>query len=253
MDARMEAELKKKTFNTKVKKRNGEVQAYEPGKLFESIRSAGGSREEAERVTRNVSKRISKFGEAPTTQISEMVSRSLSQINKNVSSSYRKHKWTRLSFEMQHQEQTFWCWAATTASVSRFFDPNSRFGTQCNVVNAHFGRTDCCKNASSRNCNRGTSLQTPLKIAGHFNGRRMTGIGLWSNIKREIDNNRPLCVRTQWKGGGGHALAIDGYHEGLNMIAVDDPWFGASDVLLPVFQRKYLGSGTWTNSYKVKP
>jgi len=118
MDARREAELKKKTFGTRVKKRNGAVQAYDPGKLFGSITSAGASREEAERVTQNVTKRISKLGEVPTTRISEMVARSLSQINKNVSSSYRKHKWTRLSFEMQHQEQTLWCWAATTASVS---------------------------------------------------------------------------------------------------------------------------------------
>jgi len=253
MDARREAELKKKTFGTRVKKRNGAVQAYDPGKLFGSITSAGASREEADRVTQNVTKRISKLGEVPTTRISEMVARSLSQINKNVSSSYRKHKWTRLSFEMQHQEQTLWCWAATTASVSRFFDPNSRFGTQCNVVNAHFGRTDCCKNASSSNCNRTTNLETPLKIAGHFKDRRIAGTGLWRNIMREIDNNCPLCVRVQWEGGGGHFLAIDGYHEGLNMIAVDDPWFGASDVLLPIFQRKYLGSGTWTHSYRVKP
>ena len=253
MDAQREAELKKKTSSTTVKKKNGAVEPFEPGKIFQSISSAGASKEEAERVTWNVSKRISKLGEVPTTQISDMVSRSLSQINKNVSQSYRKHKWTRLAFEMQHQEQTLWCWAATTASVSRFFNPNSRFGTQCNVVNTHFGRTDCCQNGSTRNCNRTTNLETPLKTAGHFKDRRIPGIGLWRNITREIDNNRPLCVRTQWEGGGGHFLAIDGYHEGLNMIAVDDPWFGASDVLLPVFQKKYLGSGTWTHSYRVKP
>jgi len=253
MDARMEAEFKKKSSFTMVRKRNGDLQYYDPGKIFRSVTIAGASKKEADRVTRNVTKRISKEGEVATTRLSEMISRSLSQINKIASSNYRSHKWERLSFVMQHQEQTLWCWAATTASVSSFFDPNSPWSSQCNVVNAHLGRTDCCKNSSNSNCNRRSNLQTPLKIAGHLKGRRMTGKGLWSNIIREIDNNRPLCVRVQWKGGGGHFLAIDGYHEGLNMIAVDDPWSGASDVLLPIFQRKYLGAGTWTHSYKVKP
>lgn len=253
MDARREYELNKRASSTKIRKRNGAVEIFDSGKVFNSVRTAGASRQEAYRVTRNVTRRVSKLSEVPTTRISDMVSRSLSQINPLASSSFREHKWKRLEFEMQPQEQTNWCWAATTASVSYFFNPNSHWGTQCNVVNTHLGRTDACTNGSSSLCNKTTNLQTPLKKAGHLRGRRLTGRGLWSSIKREIDSNRPLCVRVQWEGGGGHFLAIDGYHVGLNMVAIDDPWYGASDVSLPIFQSKYLGAGSWSHSYLVKP
>ena len=74
-----------------------------------------------------------------------------------------------------------------------------------------------------------------------------------NDVTQEINNNRPLCVRIGWSGGGGHFVAIDGYNKGLDMVAVDDPWYGASDVDLSVFQTSYQGSGSWTHSYRVKP
>jgi hypothetical protein len=72
-----------------------------------------------------------------------------------------------------------------------------------------------------------------------------------AEIVRDIDAGRPICVKVNWAGGGAHTLAIDGYHSALNMIAVDDPWYGASDVVLSVFQTAYQGSGTWTYTYRV--
>jgi hypothetical protein len=74
-----------------------------------------------------------------------------------------------------------------------------------------------------------------------------------TDVKNEISNNRPLCVRIGWSGGGGHAVALDGYSESLGMVAVDDPWYGSSDVSLSVFQTSYQGAGSWTHSYRVKP
>jgi len=80
-----------------------------------------------------------------------------------------------------------------------------------------------------------------------------SGAGNMSNIRSEIGNNRPLCVRIGWSGGGGHFIALDGYNQGLNMVAVDDPWYGASDIDLTVLQTAYQGSGAWTHSYFVQP
>ncbi|MCW4049621.1 MAG: C39 family peptidase [Candidatus Bathyarchaeota archaeon] len=152
---------------------------------------------------------------------------------------------------MQHQEQTNWCWAATAASVSRFFLATSNW-TQCTVVNAELGRDDCCQNGSSSNCNVPWYLDRALQRTGNFVSMS-PGSGNMSNIRQEIDNNRPLCIRVGWSGGGGHFLAIDGYNPGLSMVAVDDPWYGASDVSLSVLQTAYQGSGSWTHRYRVQP
>ena len=74
-----------------------------------------------------------------------------------------------------------------------------------------------------------------------------------ADIRGEIDNSRPLCLRIGWSGGGGHAIAVDGYNRDFNMVAVDDPWYGPSDVSLPTLQTAYKGSGSTTHKYYVKP
>ena len=160
--------------------------------------------------------------------------------------------WKRLCFIMQHQEQTNWCWAATAASVSVFFDPNTIWATQCSIVNAEFGRTDCCTNGSSANCNKPWYIDLGLQRTGNFRSKS-TGAGTMTDVSQDVDIGRPLLVRIGWSGGGGHAVAIDGYNQALDMVAVDDPWYGASDVSLPVFQTAYQGSGAWTHTYRVQP
>jgi len=150
----------------------------------------------------------------------------------------------------QHQQQTNWCWAAVSASVSAFFKPSTTW-TQCVTVNAEFGRTDCCTNGSSSDCNKAWYLDKGLTRTGNFVSMS-AGAGTMADVKAEIDNNRPLCARIGWSGGGGHAVALDGYNQDFNMVAVDDPWYGPSDVDLTVFQTAYKGSGTWTHKYKVK-
>jgi len=159
--------------------------------------------------------------------------------------------WKRISFTMHHQENTYWCWAATSFSVNRFFNQNSTW-TQCSIVNAELERTDCCTNGSSSNCNIPWRLEKALQRTGNFS-LKLRGAGNIVIIRAEIDFNRPLCVRIGWKGGGGHFIAVDGYNQGLNMVAVDDPWYGASDIDLGVLQTAYQGSGSWTNSYVVEP
>jgi Papain-like cysteine protease AvrRpt2 len=46
--------------------------------------------------------------------------------------------WTRLGFTMQHQEQSEWCWAATSVSVAVYYDSQTGW-TQCTMVNAEKG------------------------------------------------------------------------------------------------------------------
>jgi len=159
--------------------------------------------------------------------------------------------WVRLNFVMQHQQQTNWCWAAVAASVSAFFNPSTPW-TQCLIVNAELGRTDCCVNGSSASCNVPWYLDRALQRTGNFVSWS-SGAETLANIENEIDNGRILGVRIGWSGGGGHFVVLEGYNADLNMVAVDDPWYGASDVALATFQTAYMGSGTWTHSYRVKP
>jgi hypothetical protein len=159
--------------------------------------------------------------------------------------------WHRLAFVMQPQQQTQWCWAAVAASVSAFFNPSTTW-MQCDIVNAEFGRTDCCANGSSADCNKPWYIDQGLQRTGNFRSKS-TGAGTMTDVSQDVDISRPLCVRIGWSGGGGHAVAIDGYHRGLNMVAIDDPWYGASDVSLATFRTAYQGSGSWTHSYRVEP
>ncbi len=157
----------------------------------------------------------------------------------------------QLNFAMQHQQQTNWCWAAVTVSVSAFFKPTTSW-TQCTLVNAEFARNDCCTSGSISACNKPWYLQKSLKRTNNLESWS-SGTGTMSKIAFEINNGNPICVRIGWSGGGGHAVAIDGYDIDLNIVKIDDPWYGASDVTLDTFKNAYYGTGKWTHKYFVKP
>jgi hypothetical protein len=156
--------------------------------------------------------------------------------------------WDRLSFVMEPQQQTNWCWSALTVSVSRFYDPSSMW-TQCLLANNQLGQSTCCANGGSAQCNRGWYPERSLPTTGNL-ARHELAAAPFQGVDAEIDGGRPIGVRVDWAGGGAHAIAISGYLEGtVNFVAVADPWYGASDVAFSVFQGTYQGSGTWTETY----
>src|SRR5579863_7669733 len=53
-----------------------------------------------------------------------------------------------LGLPEQHQQQTEWCWSATSTSISHFYNAASTW-TQCSLVNNAFNQTTCCQNGSS--------------------------------------------------------------------------------------------------------
>ena len=159
--------------------------------------------------------------------------------------------WARINFVMQRQLQANWCWAATAASVSAYFNPATSW-TQCKVVNAELGKSDCCTNGSSSYCDIPWYLDAALARTGNLQSWS-SGTESMPNISGEIKNGRPLCARIGWSRGGGHFVAIDGFNSDLNMVAIDDPAYGPSDVTLATFLTAYQGTGTWTHKYFVKP
>jgi hypothetical protein len=159
--------------------------------------------------------------------------------------------WDRLTFTMQHQLQTEWCWAAVSTSVSHYYDSSSTW-TQCAVVNAELGQSTCCSNGGSNACNQPWYLQNALTRTGNLKSMKNQAEA-FSAIDAEVDAGRPLCARIGWSGGGGHFVAIVGYDEsligGTNYLAIADPWYGSSDVAESTFRTAYHGTGSWTHSY----
>lgn len=163
----------------------------------------------------------------------------------------RIFRWHRLDFSMQAQQQTNWCWAAVSTSVALFYDPASTW-TQCAVANGELGRNDCCGTGASGPCNVYGFLGSSLNRVGHLASQTGSS-STFATVRAEIDAGRPLGVRTAWSGGGAHFLCIIGYRIYEQMLAVDDPWYGKSDVDYATFSSSYQGSGSWTHSYFTQP
>ena len=159
------------------------------------------------------------------------------------------HRWRRLAFTMQHQQQTQWCWAAVSTSVSLYYDTSSTW-TQCTVVNAELGQTTCCQNGSTSACNQPWYLDLALQRTGNLDGFS-GGTTSFADIRTQIDAGRLLGARIGWSGGGGHFAVIEGYKPGPGdqRVAIDDPWYGASDITYNTFATSYQGTGSWTHSY----
>src|SRR5579872_4679152 len=141
-----------------------------------------------------------------------------------------------LSFEMQHQQQTEWCWAAVSTSVSRFYDTASGW-TQCTVANAEFSETSCCTDGTSEQCNQPWFLDKALQRVGRLNVKSQGSIA-FAAICGEINAGRPIGIRIGWEGDGGHFITIYGYQDD-NMVLVADPLFGDSTLPHDELVNKY--------------
>ncbi|MFJ8313780.1 MULTISPECIES: papain-like cysteine protease family protein [unclassified Streptomyces] len=165
---------------------------------------------------------------------------------------YRLWDGGRLAFVMQHQQQTNWCWAAVSTSISLFYNAGSTW-TQCAVANQQTGQTDCCgAGAGGANCNSQQPLDNPLSIVGHLDHMVSNKVD-FATVESEIKAGRPLCIRIGWSTGGGHFLTAMGVDAPFNssdaIVAVDDPIYGRSDQVYNTLATNYQGSGTWTHSY----
>jgi hypothetical protein len=175
------------------------------------------------------------------------------------------------------QEKDNWCWAAVARSVSRFVKPGLE-PSQCLIANRVLAaRTQpplgtwgpCCANPpQSSHCNLAATLADALNgvnVAFQFLGDSMTDALTFEDVRREIDNECPICVHIQWKGGGqgGHFVLITGYRQdagGNRFVTVMDPsrnasLWGYARALLDFekFRYQYQGKGKWDQTYYVRP
>src|SRR6478609_4406714 len=156
-----------------------------------------------------------------------------------------------LSFDMQAQTQTNWCWAATATSVSHFYWLLSTW-TQCKVACGELGRTDCCNSTVPGACNVPWFLDGALTRTDNFVS--IMGVATFQQVRAEIDAGRPVGARVGWSGGGGHFMAIYGFSTvgGVEYFDIDDPIYGKTHLTVSEFSTNYQGSGTWTHTYFTK-
>jgi len=163
----------------------------------------------------------------------------------------------QINFAMQQQQQTEWCWAAVSSSVSGFYGapagPSGGPWQQCEVVNYEQGQTTCCQNGSTAQCNVPWYLEKGLNTVGHLAGPPTPSAEAFLYVQTEINGGRPVGVRIGWSGGGGHFVVLRGYDDtnGSQLLDVEDPWYGSSIVDYTAFSTSYQGSGTWTDTYPI--
>lgn len=160
-----------------------------------------------------------------------------------------------IDFVMQAQCFSKWCWAASAASVSAYYDVNTAW-QQCTLAIQVLHRPDCC----DRPCHQDSAPYNVINTLGsplhrvHCLAFVRFRKAMRHEVQQELRSKRPLCARTEWFGGSGHFVAIVAYSETSDEIAVRDSLFG--DGLMPFdsFCDDYMRSGgRWTHSYFTKP
>lgn len=151
----------------------------------------------------------------------------------------------QLAFSMQRQQKNNWCWTAVATSVALFRDAGSGW-TQCLLANQELGQANCCSPGA---CDTDWYLNRALTRTGNLRSFS-SGAEALPSVQVEIDNDLPLGVRIQWRGGGGHFVTITGYDATNNLVTVCDPLEDAPVVLdYDAFVSNYDGLGSWSHSY----
>lgn len=120
------------------------------------------------------------------------------------------------------QETGVWCWAASAQMIMQSHGVSV---SQCRQANERFGeRLGCCGQETPTECIR---IGWPQFDKFSFDFRRTDGMSLtWSQVKDEIDAERPFAWTWRWKNApGGHMVVINGYRtEGTKkFVNVLDP------------------------------
>lgn len=156
-----------------------------------------------------------------------------------------------LSFDMELQTQSNWCWAATSKSVSKFYSVFSPW-TQCKVASEEQDKS-CCDSPLPAGCNVPWYLDKALTRTKNFVSMQ-SGTITWSQIKLELEKGLVVGARIGWNSGGGHFMVIHGISKsmGVEYLHIDDPIYGKSTLTYNQFATNYQGSGSWTHTYFTK-
>jgi len=159
-----------------------------------------------------------------------------------------KNVWRRLDFDIERQTQSNWCWAACTASVSRFYDPDSAW-TQCRLADAELQQSGCCHDGAAAGCNQPWYLDRALARTGNFVRWQPSQLAA-AEVEAEIDAGRLVAARVAWQGGGGHFVVIGGCKPPPDeQLEIHDPFWGSRRIAREELAAVYQGNGSWVESF----
>jgi Papain-like cysteine protease AvrRpt2 len=131
-----------------------------------------------------------------------------------------------LDLTIQRQVRLAWCWAATAASISNYYEKTQDW-TPCKVACKVLGRTDCCEFFAGAGCDQRLDFAEALQAMGHW--RASSGGLSFLGVQEEIDFGHPILVALEGDFGG-HGVVITGYNN-FNpkkpTIEVQDPQDGS--------------------------
>lgn len=161
----------------------------------------------------------------------------------------------KLEFVMEPQKRRFWCWAAVSTSVARFYEDEKKW-TQCLIASIARKQEDCCSDTVSEDCDERHSLKDALCIVEHLRDDQSGTVPLTDenggpSLKSELDAGCPVGSYIETKVG--HFVVLYGYNlsDGQQMIDVADPSPDRethSTYDFGLFVKGYHGS-KWSHTY----
>jgi hypothetical protein len=112
------------------------------------------------------------------------------------------------------QQESMWCWAASSEMVALFVGGVSL--DQCQLANINTGNSQCCVDTlmamESQYCNQGGWWYDPLNNNGFTYATTSSGTALpFSTLQYETNTaHRPVLYSYQWSSGGAHAMVLVG-------------------------------------------
>ncbi len=166
-----------------------------------------------------------------------------------------------LDFNMQHQDNDNWCWAALTASVTSYFQqvsPNAVV-SQCKIVQSCLAAQIpiCAADCQNEACNQTFYLEQSLGAVNHLDGYAFSLYPTYDSITSVILNRRmPIGVRLA-RGPYAHFVLIVGFDDDNDSqdLFVADPLYGPGQysyrISYALLCRQADGT-VWTHTYPIK-
>jgi len=110
---------------------------------------------------------------------------------------------------------------------------------------------NCCPPGAAPDCNKSWDLHAALQAVNHSGGAPFAGVCDIGYLTGELQNNRPVGVRTG-SGPQGHFIILTAYDDESRMVSVQDPQYGPSDIPFDsLCNSSYREFGSWSHTYPI--
>lgn len=154
-----------------------------------------------------------------------------------------------LNFAMQQQAYCNWCWAATAASVSAYYNQNVM--SQCQIASSVLNLS-CCGDSMDYGCNSESDLAQALTLVAHLAQPAAVAPLAFELLQAQLNLSRPVCCHFKWIETSGvyeHFNAIYGCDPGVGDVDVADPAYSNPTVPFSSLANNYEASGAWDVYY----